>query len=147
MFGAAMIGGVAYLQYQAAQAGTYAIDMFGRARDSASATANGFLEGAGDVFAQVGRGWGKTKEDVNGVQMPQWMKDIYEGNGREKQGGEGGPNEPKQSNVGAMGAGAATAGAFGLTADGEDDERTEDEAARDDQMMMLTRKMIEIRSL
>ena len=150
MFGTAMIGGVAYLQYQAAQAGTWAVDTFGKAKDAASNTANGVLDGVGGMFAQMGKGWDKTKEDVSGVQMPAWMKDIYEGRAGKEGGGDGGrggPNEPKQSNVGAVSAGAATAGAFALDSEGAEDERSEDTAARDDQMMMLTRKMIEIRSL
>ena len=150
MLGTAMIGGVAYLQYQAAQAGTWAVDSFGKARDAASTAANGLFEGVGDVWAQMGRGWEKTKDDAGNVEMPAWMKDIYEGRaGREEggEGGSGGSNEPRQSNMGTAGAGAATAGAFALDADGEEDSRSEDAAARDDQMMMLTRKMIEIRSL
>ncbi|KAK4505641.1 hypothetical protein PRZ48_003606 [Zasmidium cellare] len=152
MFGAAMIGGMAYLQYQAAQGWTYATDVFGKAKDTASTAANGFLEGVGDIFSQMGKGYDKTKEDVKGVQMPQWMKDIYEGRAGKEEGGEGGsggPNEPKESGTGAaaVGAGAATAGAFALDAEGEEDNRSVDDAARDDQMMMLTRKMIEIRSL
>ncbi|KAI7633028.1 hypothetical protein KC322_g22473, partial [Hortaea werneckii] len=81
--------------------------------------------------------------------MPQWMRDIYEGRAESGggEGGDGGPNEPKQAGVGAAGAGAATVGAFALDAEGEEDDRPADAAARDDQMMMLTRKMIEIRSL
>ena len=59
MFGAAMIGGVAYLQYQAAQAGTWAVDTFGKAKDAASNTANGVLDGVGGMFAQMGKGWGQ----------------------------------------------------------------------------------------
>ncbi|EMC98468.1 hypothetical protein BAUCODRAFT_32513 [Baudoinia panamericana UAMH 10762] len=150
MFGMAMLGGLAYLQYQAAQAGTYVMDVFGKAKDAASGAANGVLEGAGDLAAQLGRGWEKTKEDVGGIQMPQWMRDIYEGRGGQEggsEGGSGGPEEPKQAGVGAAGAGAATAAAFALDAEGEQDDRDESTAARDDQMMMLTRKMIEIRSL
>ena len=153
MFGAAMIGGVVYLQYQAAQAGTWAIDTFGKAKDAASATASGAFEGFGDIWSQMGRGWDKTKEEVQGVrvEMPEWMRDIYEGRAGKESGGDGnnrgGPNQPKQSSVGAGVAGAATVGAFALDAEGQEDERSEDTAARDDQMMMLTRKMIEIRSL
>jgi replication fork clamp-binding protein CrfC len=150
MLGLSMIGGVAYLQYQAAQAGTYAIDMFGKARDATLGAANGVFGGLGDVFEQVGRGVDKTKEDVKGVQMPQWMRDIYEGRTGPENGGEeghGGPNQPKKSGVGAVGAGAATAGAFALDSEGEEDDRSRDEAAKDDQMMLLTRKMIEIRTL
>ena len=145
-----MVGGVAYLQYQAAQAGTYAMDVFGKAKDAAGTAANGVMGGFEDLFAQMSRGIDKTKDDVQGVQMPQWMRDIYEGRtGKEEGGGgdNGGPNEPKQSGVGAAAAGAATVGAFALDADGQEDSRSDDVAARDDQMMMLTRKMIEIRSL
>lgn len=150
MFATAMIGGVAYLQYQAVQAGTYAIDIFGKAKDTATSTANDLWEGAGGIFAQMGRGWDKTKEDAGNVEMPQWMREIYEGRQQSDEGGGGGGGpEPKESNVGAVGAGAgaATATAFALDSEGEDDTRSEDAAARDDQMMMLTRKMIEIRSL
>ncbi|KAI7523880.1 hypothetical protein KC331_g18413, partial [Hortaea werneckii] len=149
MLGAGLIGGAAYLQYQAVQAGTYAIDILGRAKDAAVGSATGVLEGAGDIFAQMGRGWNKTRDDVRGVEMPQWMRDIYEGRAESGggEGGGGGPNEPKQAGAGAAGAGAATVGAFALDAEGEEDDRSEDAAARDDQMMMLTRKMIEIRSL
>ena len=149
MFGAAMIGGVAYLQYQAAQAGNYAIDMFGKAKDGVSGAASGVLEGAGGVWDQLGRGWSRTRDEVGGVnvQMPEWMRAIYEGTDGGSEGGAGGPESPKQSNVGLAGAGAATAAALGLDRDGDEDTRSLDVAARDDQMMMLTRKMIEIRTL
>lgn len=156
MFGAAMIGGLAYLQYQAAQAGTWAVDTFGKAKDAASGAASAGWEGVEGIWTQIGRGWDKTKEDVGAVgsginvEMPGWMRDIYEGRTGKEDGGSsggGGPNEPKRSGVGAGAAGAATAGAFALDAEGQEDERSEDTAARDDQMMMLTRKMIEIRSL
>ncbi|QIW94639.1 hypothetical protein AMS68_000157 [Peltaster fructicola] len=146
MIGVAMISGLAYLQYQAAQAGTYAMDLFGRAKDATSAAANGALEGAGDIFSQLERGWSKTKDDVGGIQMPQWMKDIYEGrSGQDGQGGGNGGPSPQKSGVGA--AGVATASAFALNSEGEEDNRSEAEAVRDEQMMLLTRKMIELRTL
>ncbi|KAK3066610.1 mitochondrial dynamin GTPase Msp1, partial [Teratosphaeriaceae sp. CCFEE 6253] len=153
MMGMGMLGLVAYIQYQASQGAAYAVDLFGRARDATMGAATGVADGAGDVFGRVGRGWDKTKEGVGEIQMPHWMRDIYEGKtGREDGGGGaggggGGPNEGKASSVGAAGAGAATVGAFTLDADGEDDDRSLNEAAKDDQMMLLTRKMIEIRSL
>ena len=149
MFGAAMIGGVAYLQYQAAQAGTWAVDTFGRAKDAATGAATGVLGGAGSIWDQMSTGWEKTKGDVKSTEMPQWMRDIYEGRtGKEGGSGGGGPGgDPKQSGVGAEAAGAATAGAFALDSEGNQDDRSDDTAARDDQMMLLTRKMIEIRSL
>ena len=150
MMGAAMIGGVAYLQYQAAQAGTWAVDTFGKAKDAVSGGATGLMDGAGSIWEQMGRGIEKTKEDVRSTEMPQWMRDIYEGKTGKEQGeggGGGGGGDPKQSNVGAGAAGAATAGSFALDAEGQEDDRSDDVAARDDQMMLLTRKMIEIRTL
>lgn len=145
------VGGVAYIQYQAAAAGTYAMDVFGKARDSTMGAANGLFEGMGGVFARMSDGFDKTKDEVKGVQMPEWMRDIFEGKtaegGSGGEGGEGGPNGPQKSGMGAATAGAATAGAFALDSEGEEDNRSVGEAARDDQMMVLTRKMIEIRTL
>ncbi|KAF2863081.1 hypothetical protein K470DRAFT_255209 [Piedraia hortae CBS 480.64] len=142
MFGAAAIGGIAYLQYQATQAGSFIVDLLGQAKDMTTGAATGAWQGAGDVLAQMGRGLERTRDEV--AQMPQWMKAVFAGQ-EDSEGGGGGPNEPKKSNVGA--AGSATAAAFALGAGGEEDKRDEDTAARDDQMMLLTRKMIEIRSL
>ena len=53
---------------------------------------------------------------------------------------------PKQSNAGTA-ATAATAAAFGYSQSPDDDTRSGEQAAKDDQMMMLTKKMIEIRSI
>jgi len=128
--------------------------VFGKATDAASNVANGFLEGAGSVFAQMGNGFDKTKQNLQAVEMPVWMREIYEGRtgeegsgGNEGGGGGEGPNQPQQSGIGAAGAGAATAAAFAMDSDDQQDHRSEIEAAKDDQMMVLTRKMIEIRSL
>ena len=64
------------------------------------------------------------------------------------QGPEGGPREPpKQSNAGTVAAGAATGAAFGYSQAPDNDERSAEEAAKDDQMMVLTKKMIEIRAI
>ncbi|KAJ9618986.1 mitochondrial dynamin GTPase Msp1 [Taxawa tesnikishii (nom. ined.)] len=152
MFGAAMIGGLAYLQYQATQAGNYALDVLGRVKDSVTGGATALFEGAGDIFDQTRVGWERTTKDIDLT----WWQQLFqrgqsEGGGEGGDGGEGngGPAGPQknESNVGAAGAGAATAAAFALDKDGEEDTRTEDDAARDDQMMLLTKKMIEIRSL
>lgn len=151
MLGLAAIGGVAYINHQATQAGTYILDIFGKTTDAAGTAATGLMEGFGDVFSQMSRGFDKTKEEVKSVQMPQWMKAIYEGRSGQEDGGNGGngngPNEPQESRVGIAAAGAATAGAFALGSDGEEDDRAPEVAAKDDQMMILTRKMIEIRAL
>lgn len=63
-------------------------------------------------------------------------------------GGKGpGGEDPKQAKLGAAGAGAATAAAYGYESSSEEDPRSGEEAARDDQMMILTKKMIEIRTI
>ena len=61
-------------------------------------------------------------------------------------GGEGGES-PKQSRSGGAAVAAGTGAAFGYTQSPENDERSGEETARDDQMMTLTKKMIEIRSI
>jgi GTP-binding protein EngB required for normal cell division len=86
------------------------------------------------------------------VEYPEWLqrllsKDESAGSGGSGGGGRG-PEEPKQSGVGMAAAGASTAAAFGYSEkDGEDDKGEAEQIARDEQMMMLTRKMIEIRGL
>ena len=77
------------------------------------------------------------------------MKDILEGKAG-KDGGGGpfpGGEPPNQSRGGAAAVAVGTGTAFGYTQSPEDDERTGEETARDDQMMLLTKKMIEIRSI
>lgn len=150
MFGAVAVSGLAYIQYQASQAGTYAIDLFGRARDTATNGARSVFDGVGGIYDQTRVGWEKTKE---GIELPQWMQAMFAkeeqsegGTGGDPNGGPGGPQK-QESRVGAAAAGSATAAAFALDADGEEDDRDAESAARDDQMMLLTRKMIEIRSL
>ncbi|KAK1092306.1 mitochondrial dynamin GTPase Msp1 [Friedmanniomyces endolithicus] len=155
MAGAGMLGLVAYIQYQASQGAAYAVDLFGRARDGVVGTAEGVMEVGGGVWGRLGRGWEKTKGEVEGIRvgMPAWMKEIYEKGAAKLEGGggggggNGGPGDGKASSVGVAGAGVATVAAFGLDKEGEEDDRSASEAGRDDQMMLLTRKMIEIRSL
>ena len=146
MFGAAMIGGLAYLQYQATQAGSYAMDVLSKGKDWATGTTESVWGGAKDVAEQTKNGWDRTKEKI---QLPEWMRQIYEG-GEGSSSSGGGPNgggpKPNQSRVGTA-AGAGTGAAFGYSQSPEEDERTGEQAARDDQMMILTKKMIEIRNI
>lgn len=98
------------------------------------------------MAAQTKRGFNKTREEAD---YPQWVKDIMEARVATEGEGPGPEKEPKESSFGAGAAGAAggaTAAAYGLTGD-DDDDRSNVNAARDDQMMMLTKKMIEIRGL
>ena len=158
LFGGAALAGLAYIQYQAQQAGTYALDLFGRASDTVTNTAGSVWETGGDIASRTRAGWQRTTE---GLSAPAWLRNIMEGGGKEEGvladgasssgGGSGGPGgggpQPKESAMGSAAAGGATAAAFGLTSDSEDDNRERANAAKDDQMMLLTKKMIEIRSL
>ncbi|KAL8994368.1 MAG: hypothetical protein Q9188_007087, partial [Gyalolechia gomerana] len=147
MFGGAMIGGLAYLQYQATQAGNYAADAFRRTSDWVTDTAGGLFGGAKGIAEQTRTGWERTKDELGIKEW--WRRNIFNGDGDSGGGGEsGGPGgePPKQSRAGAA-AVAGTGAAFGYSQSPEDDERSGEESARDDQMMMLTKKMIEIRGM
>lgn len=103
------------------------------------------------VFDQLGKGWNQTKEDLDKVQYPEWLqkllaKDESGGAGGSNGGGRG-PEEPKQSGTGTAAAGATTAAAFGYPQEDGENEKEAEKIARDEQMMMLTKKMIEIRGL
>ena len=128
------------------EAGNYAIEIFRQARDTASSTAGGLFDRARGIADQTRDGWDKTKENIS---LPDWLQGILrstEGSIGGDSHGNGGES-PKQSRVGVAAVTAGTGAAFGYTQSIEDDERSDQEAARDDQMMMLTKKMIEIRSL
>ncbi|KAI6781245.1 uncharacterized protein J7T54_004018 [Emericellopsis cladophorae] len=135
------------------KAGTYAINVFNTTKDTVTDTLGSLFGGARDVAEQTYQGWEATKE---AVEPPEWLKKILRihediGTGGDN-GGPNGDKDPKQSKVGAgVAAGAtaagATAAAYGYEKSGENDPREVQEVARDDQMMVLTKKMIEIRSI
>lgn len=99
---------------------------------------------------QTQRGWNKTTEDI---EMPDWLQKVLrldeESESRKGDSSGGGGKKPKQSRAGtaAAAAAAATTTAFGYDQSGGEDLRPERDAAEDDQMMLLTRKMIEIRNI
>lgn len=97
---------------------------------------------------QTQRGWNKTTEDI---EIPDWLQKILrldeESESRKGDSSGGGGKEPKQGRAGTAAAAAATTTAFGYDKSGEEDLRPERDAAEDDQMMLLTRKMIEIRNI
>lgn len=102
------------------------------------------------VFDQLGKGWNQTKEEIDKVQYPDWLQRLLakdESGGSGGSGGGQGPEEPKQSGAGMAAAGASTAAAFGYDKDDGEDNHEGEKIARDEQMMMLTKKMIEIRGL
>ncbi|KAF2252280.1 hypothetical protein BU26DRAFT_516948 [Trematosphaeria pertusa] len=149
--GGAVLAGASYLQYQAGQAGSWAVDVFNRTKDGATGVATGALDTATGIFDQIGRGWDNTKENLDKVEKPEWLqqlltKDASGGSGGGHGGGQG-PEEPKKSGAGAAAAGATTAAAFGYAQEEDEDKAEAERIARDEQMMMLTKKMIEIRGL
>ncbi|WKT43419.1 Dynamin [Fusarium oxysporum f. sp. vasinfectum] len=147
MFGGVAIGAFAWVQYQAAQAGTFAVNLFNTTTDTISSTASSLFGGAKDIADQVNRGWESTKEKA---ELPDWAKQLFriqEDIGTGGSGGSGGGGEPKQSKFGAAAAVGASAAAYGYDKSDEEDPRNGEQAAKDDQMMVLTKKMIEIRSI
>ncbi|KAH1488375.1 hypothetical protein LV164_000982 [Aspergillus fumigatus] len=146
MFGGAMVAGFAYIQYQATQAGNYAIDIFKRAGETAGGVASGLFQELQNVAEQTHRGWQKTTEDI---EVPEWLQKILrldEGS-HDGSGGSSGRGSPKESRAGAGVVGVAAGSAFGYSQSDEDEVRHARQIAEDDQMMLLTRKMIEIRNI
>ncbi|KAH6963519.1 hypothetical protein HG530_007316 [Fusarium avenaceum] len=148
MFGGVAIGAFAWVQYQAAQAGTFAVNLFNTTTDTVTGAASSLFGGAKDIADQVNRGWASTKEKAA---LPDWMKDLLrlqEDIGTGGSGGSGGGGgDPKQSKLGAAAAVGASAAAYGYDKSDEEDPRNGEQVARDDQMMVLTKKMIEIRTI
>ncbi|KAJ5127089.1 hypothetical protein N7448_007868 [Penicillium atrosanguineum] len=145
MFGGATIAGLAYIQYQANQAGNYAIDVFKQFGETAGNTASGIFQSIQDVADQTQRGWENTTGDV---ELPEWLQKILRLDEDSKSRKDsGGGKEPKEGRAAVAGAAAATGTAFGYEQSDEEDSRDDKQVADDDQMMVLTRKMIEIRNI
>ncbi|KAK7425494.1 mitochondrial dynamin GTPase Msp1 [Neonectria magnoliae] len=147
MFGGLAIGAFAWVQYQAAQAGTFAINIFNTTKDTVTNTASTLFGGAKDVADQTMRGWESTKEQIA---VPDWLQKVLrlnEGEATSGSGGPGGDGDPKQNNSGAAALAGTSVAAHGYDKSAEEDNRNFDEVAKDDQMMVLTKKMIEIRSI
>lgn len=113
----------------------------------ASGTAGYLYEAISGVAEQTKNGWQKQ---TGSIVFPEWIDKLAAKLKSQSSSGSGGPSGdrggPQQSRV----AGAAVAGtavAFGHSQSPGDEERSEDQVARDDQMMVLTKKMIEIRSM
>ncbi|KAF2666520.1 hypothetical protein BT63DRAFT_389936 [Microthyrium microscopicum] len=149
--GGATIAGMVYIQNQASAGVTYISDLFNKTKTGAESVAGEVYGGASDTVSRLQRGWLATKDKI---ETPQWLQDILEG----KDAGVGGSRQdkgspepegepPKQSGAGPAAAGAGAAVAFGYNSDDEGDEKQQERIARDDQMMLLTKKMIQIRSL
>ncbi|ETI21724.1 hypothetical protein G647_08071 [Cladophialophora carrionii CBS 160.54] len=142
MFGASVLAGLAYIQYQAQQAGTYTMNILRKAGEAVTETSSSMFEGAKGIANQIGVGWERTTEDAH---LPAWLQQFFE-NGEGSGDGGSGPEQPNSTNA-AAGVAAASGLAIGVEQSDEDEDRSEAHIAKDDQMMLLTRKMIEIRSI
>lgn len=127
-----------------AEVSNSASEMYRNMKSTAMDTASDFFGGAKDIASQIGKGWDNTKESV---ELPEWMQKVLrlqEDIGTGGKGPDPGDEPPKHSRSGKVMTGAAAAGAWTQIVD---DERDGEEAANDDQMMVLTKKMIEIRNI
>ncbi|PHH83526.1 hypothetical protein CDD82_7567 [Ophiocordyceps australis] len=149
MFGGLAVGAFAWVHYQATQAGNYAIEVFQSAKDTVSGTASTLFGTAKDITEQTRQGWENTKSQI---EIPDWLKSVLRidqdaASGKTGGPGGGGGGDPKESKAGAAAVVGATAAAYGYDNSSEEDPRDVEEIAKDDQMMLLTKKMIEIRSI
>ncbi|KAI2633916.1 mitochondrial dynamin GTPase [Xylaria nigripes] len=145
--GGVMVGGLAWIQYQATQAGNYAWDIITTTGENITSTATSIFDGAKGIAYQTKRGWDNTKDRL---EMPEWVQnmlklhdDIGTGGGNH---GRGGGEGPKKSRAGVGAAVGGSAAAYGYD-NLDSDSRNPDDMAKDDQMMVLTKKMIEIRNI
>ena len=146
----ATVAGLVYIQYQAQQAGTYALDFARKTGESVGGTALSLFGSAKTIADQTWLGIERTKDSAKELGLSDWMSNMFgnDGTGSESGGdGNGGPGQqpPKQSR--SKTAAAVTGAALGYTQSSEDDPRPKEQVAKDDQMMILTKKMIEIRNI
>jgi replication fork clamp-binding protein CrfC len=149
MFGGAMVAGLAYIQYQATQAGTYAMGVFRSTSDAVGSTVDNIFNTTTGILGQTTRGFEKTKEEL-GFTTPEWLRRILrldEAASDQQDSYQDGSEPPKKKRAPTAATIAASASAFGYEHSDDDDPRSGSETARDDQMMLLTKKMIEIRNL
>ena len=148
MFGGAAIAGLAYIQYQAQQAGSYAADVFRQGSEAAGSMIGGFFGQVKGAAEQTRNGFERT---TDGMEIPSWLRSWLPGKEHGlSSGGSSGPNgqDPKQSRSGgAVAAAGATTAAFGFEQSPDEDERSKEEVSKDEHMMDLTKKMIEIRGM
>ena len=119
------------------------MDAFHKGKEMAYGAAESMFGSAKDIAEQTKAGWERTKESV---ELPAWLQQMWQGGEGSSSGSGPGGEPPRQSRAGAAAA-AGTAAAFGYTLSPEEDQRSGEQEARDDQMMILTKKMIEIRNI
>ncbi|KAF8451846.1 P-loop containing nucleoside triphosphate hydrolase protein [Terfezia claveryi] len=144
LFGGATVAGLAYVQYQAQQFGNYTLGVFQSAGEAVGNAYNGVRDTVGGAF-------GGVSSRVEEIKWPDWLPSLLGGGkgGSGGSGGEGNKNGPEGDGNGApyVAGAATTAAAFGYGKNDDGDPRSGGQVARDEQMMLLTKKMIEIRSI
>lgn len=122
------------------------MDTLRKAGEIAGGAADNVLDGAKGIAEQTRNGWEKTRQSVT---LPAWLQSLWdEGRGSANDGGPSShDSEPPKQSRGDAAAAAASGAALGYTQSPEEDDRSGEQIARDDQMMMLTKKMIEIRGM
>ncbi|KAF3311236.1 dynamin-like GTPase mgm1 [Orbilia oligospora] len=146
-FGGATIAGLAYVNYQVHQAGNWTLGILNDGKEMASGFFNSGKEAFGGVVSSIEGlekpGWfTKMQESVNQAMSKSGAGAAGGEGGGEGSGGKGPEDEDPNTKKHAVKTAAATAAVLGYSG-GEDDKQS----ARDDQMMVLTRKMIEIRTI
>ena len=146
-----------------AEVGNSAYDVYRSTRDTVTGAATSFWDGAVDMAGQTKQGWANTKEQLGVSEFWDRIVHIHEeiGNAvsssKSSNGGRGGGGDGKdpKDGRGAAAAAAATGAAVYGYGDSDGDGRDDSDkkraragaAARDDQMMVFTKKMIEIRNI
>ena len=140
IIGATCTAGIVYVQYKVEEGTRYTKDLFASGAD----WANELWESTKDVVES------RTDFELPEFKVPQWLQQILRieetQNGYEKKRSDNEKPEPSRPELPAVLAAAA------VSLSSEDESPTKTRAtqtrlAKDDQMMVLTRKMIEIRNL
>ena len=136
------------------EVGNWSKDKIDMAEDWLSGTWNTTKTVAGDVSqgvsgiaSQMKDGWHNTVDgfELPTFEKPTWLENMFKPSEKQegkKSSSEPPPEPPKRETI-VTGAAIAAAGAYAL----DDDKDRKYTQAKDDQIMLLTRKMIEIRSL
>ncbi|EPS37363.1 hypothetical protein H072_8942 [Dactylellina haptotyla CBS 200.50] len=145
-FGGATIAGLAYVNYKVQEAGNYTMGLI----NDGKAMASGLFASGKDAFGGVVSSIDDFEKPDWFTKMQQTVNDTMAGiKSKSKSGGESGGDggegkRPEEDPSGKKVAAAGVAAGAVFSAAGTEDDK---QSAKDDQMMVLTRKMIEIRTI
>ena len=112
--------------------------------DSTKTVAGDISDGVVGVASQINRGWHNTVDnfELPKFQAPGWIEDLFKGTEEQSQDRKSSNDSPPEEPKVVLAAAAVVAGAYAL----DDEKEKKFTEANSDQIMLLTRKMIEIRS-